>query len=59
MAEIHDLFKQWCKETHRNGGVLVGKSVREFFDYYLEKRTENDSKTNEEDSKRTSEEHKP
>ena len=27
-------FKQWCKETKRSGGVLVGSSIREFFAWY-------------------------
>jgi hypothetical protein len=31
---IRDSFKEWCKQTGRSGGILVGKSIREFFDYY-------------------------
>ena len=31
--DLNKLFKQWCKETKRSGGVIVGSSVREFFDY--------------------------
>ncbi len=26
-------YKQWCKDTKRNGGVLVGGSINEFFTY--------------------------
>ena len=43
---IKDLYKQWCKETKRNGGVLVGGSINEFFDwlednnYYVSKYVE-------------------
>lgn len=33
---MEELFKQWCKETNRTGGVLLGSSVREFFEW-LEK----------------------
>lgn len=33
---IKDFYKQWCAKTKRNGGVLVGSSINEFFDYYLE-----------------------
>lgn len=29
-ADLHQLFKDWCKETKRSGGILVGSSVREF-----------------------------
>lgn len=28
---LEKLYNQWCKETKRNGSVLVGKSIREFF----------------------------
>lgn len=31
--DLNKLFKQWCKETKRNGGVIVGSSIREFFEY--------------------------
>ena len=31
---IDKIFKQWLKETKRSGGVLVGSSIREFFEYY-------------------------
>jgi len=30
----HQAFKVWCKVTERGGGVLVGKSIREFLDWY-------------------------
>jgi hypothetical protein len=35
-SEINELYQQWCKETKRNGAILVGGSIREFFDW-LEK----------------------
>jgi len=28
---IQELYKIWCKETKRSGGVLVGSSIQEFF----------------------------
>lgn len=28
-----DLYTQWLKETNRGGGILLGKSVREFIEY--------------------------
>ena len=31
---IVHIFKVWLKETKRSGGVLVGSSIREFFEYY-------------------------
>lgn len=31
--DVQKLFKQWCKETKRSGGILVGASIREFLDY--------------------------
>lgn len=27
------LFKQFCKETNRSGGVLLGPSIKEFCDW--------------------------
>jgi len=27
-------FKQWCSETKRTGGVIMGPSIREFFEWY-------------------------
>lgn len=32
-VNLKELFKKWCKETKRSGGVLVGSSVREFLDH--------------------------
>src|SRR5574343_1978130 len=26
-------YDAWCKETKRNGGVLIGSSIREFIEY--------------------------
>ena len=34
IPDIESVYKQWCQETGRSGGVLVGKSIREFFTYY-------------------------
>ena len=31
--KLHSLYTQWCKETKRNGSVLIGSSIREFFDW--------------------------
>lgn len=31
---IHEYYQQWCKETKRNGGILIGSSIREFFDWH-------------------------
>lgn len=31
METFEELYKKWCKETKRSGGVLVGSSIREFF----------------------------
>ena len=31
--DLHNIFKKWCKETKRGGGILIGSSVREFLDY--------------------------
>lgn len=28
--KLNTLYNQWCKETKRSGGVLVGSSIREF-----------------------------
>lgn len=30
LPPIYELFKDWCKETNRNGGVIIGSSIREF-----------------------------
>jgi hypothetical protein len=37
---MEELYKKWCKETKRNGAVLVGGSIKEFFDW-LEKEESN------------------
>lgn len=29
--KIIELYKMWCKETNRSGGILLGSSIREFF----------------------------
>lgn len=29
--EIEELYKQWCKETSRSGGILCPGSIHEFF----------------------------
>lgn len=38
---IKELYKQWCIETKRNGAVLVGGSINEFFDYFEEQKNNN------------------
>lgn len=30
LPPIYELFKDWCKETNRNGGVIIGSSIRDF-----------------------------
>ena len=30
---ILDIYSKWCKETKRNGSVLVGSSIKEFFEW--------------------------
>lgn len=35
--QIEDLYKQWLKETNRSGSVLVGKSIKEFFEWLKSK----------------------
>ena len=36
---LTELFWQWCKETKRSGGVVIGSSLREFL-VYLEDKVE-------------------
>lgn len=33
VRDIKEAYKQWCKETKRNGSVLVGGSIQEFFEW--------------------------
>ncbi len=33
IEEIETLYQKWLKETKRSGGVLMGSSIREFFQY--------------------------
>jgi len=33
MISLSDFFKQWCKETGRSCGVLVGGYIREFLSW--------------------------
>lgn len=35
--ELNVIFKKWCEETNRSGGVLIGSSVREFLKYLSQK----------------------
>ena len=35
---MKELFKEWCKETKRNGSVLVVGSVYEFFEWVESKK---------------------
>lgn len=39
MKWIKEKYQQWCKETKRNGSVLVGGSMNEFFDWLIEQPT--------------------
>lgn len=39
-ADLQQWYKDWCKETKRSGGILIGSSVREFIDYVSGKLTE-------------------
>lgn len=31
MSTLKELYSQWCKETKRNGAILIGGSIQEFF----------------------------
>jgi hypothetical protein len=35
--QLKEIYKQWCKETKRNGGVLIGPSIQELLKYIAEK----------------------
>jgi hypothetical protein len=35
---LQESFDKWCKQTKRNGNVLVGSSIREFFAWHEAKR---------------------
>lgn len=32
-SSLRKLYKIWCKETKRNGAILIGGSIQEFFDW--------------------------
>ena len=32
--KIQEAYAVWCKETKRNGAILIGSSIREFFEWY-------------------------
>lgn len=34
---IEKLYNEWCKETKRNGAILIGGSMREFFIWLKDK----------------------
>ena len=34
--QLEKLFNDWVKKTGRNGGVLIGSSIKEFFQYVEE-----------------------
>ena len=38
--DLQQIYKDWCKETKRNGAILIGGSIREFITY-LEKYIKN------------------
>ena len=44
---IESVYKKWCKLTSRNGGVLIGRSIREFIAYYEEQRNKKENAKNE------------
>jgi hypothetical protein len=29
-VDLQKVYKQWCKDTKRNGAILIGGSIREF-----------------------------
>lgn len=33
---IAEFYPKWCKETNRNGGVLIGKSIKELLWSFLQ-----------------------
>ena len=33
---IDQLYRKWCEETKRGGGVLIGKSIKDWTDYLIE-----------------------
>ena len=33
--QIDIKYAQWCKETKRSGGVLIGSSIKEFIRWYI------------------------
>lgn len=35
-VEITLIFEDWLDKTGRSGGVLLGRSIREFFKYYAD-----------------------
>lgn len=35
--EINQHYKDWCKETKRNGAILIHGSIQEFFKYLAQK----------------------
>lgn len=35
--QVEALYNQWLKETNRGGSVLLGKSIREFFEWLKSK----------------------
>lgn len=37
LKEIQEIYKQFCKETSRSGGVLVASSITEWHTYLAEK----------------------
>lgn len=35
-VSIEEFYKQWCKDTKRGGGVLIGTSIRELLEAYTQ-----------------------
>ena len=38
MGELLKLYEEWCKKTKRNGAILIGGSIREFFKWVEEEK---------------------
>jgi len=32
-TDLDELYAKWCKETKRGGAILIGGSIREFFNW--------------------------
>lgn len=41
--QIQTWYKEWCKKTHRSGGILVGSSIKELLNDFAEQREDEDT----------------